>query len=305
MSNFNVTILGCGAATPTTRHMPTAQAVSYAGRIMLIDCAEGTQLQLRRFGLPFSRITDIFISHLHGDHFFGLPGLLSTMALHNVCGTVTVHTFADGARVLKTVMDLFCHDKNLDLQYNIIDPDAPGIIYDNKHFTVETFPLKHRVPCVGYIFREKPKLRHIDSESARFYGVPYYDMPLLREGHDWTRPDGTVVPNALLTRNANPSASYAYASDTAYSPAVAEAVRGVDVLYHEATYSEEHAYNAAPRGHSTARQAAQVASEAGVGRLVIGHFSKTVHDEKALAAEATDIFPNVVAANEGMVIELS
>lgn len=304
MSNFSVTILGCGSASPTLRHMPSAQAVCYGSRVMLIDCGEGTQLQLRRFGISFAKITDIFISHLHGDHFLGLPGLLSTMALNDVHGTVTIHIFAEGARVLTEILDVFCRERSYELKFDIIDPGKPGIVYDDKHLTVKAFSLSHRVPCVGFRFQEKPKMRHIDGESAKFYGVPAYAMNGIRQGEDWTAPDGRVIPNAHLTKAPTPFKSYAYCSDTTYNPHVAKAVEGVDVLYHEATYGDEGAAKAAPRGHSTAREAARIAAQAGAGKLVIGHYSKSICDESILVAEASEEFPTVIAAKEGLVIDL-
>lgn len=304
MSYFNVTILGCGSATPSLRHNPSAQVVCYHQKCMLIDCGEGTQLQLRRFGISFAKISDIFISHLHGDHFLGLPGLLSTMSLHNVEGTVTIHTFAEGADILRRLMDLFCRERTFHIVYDIIDPKNPGTVYEDDNLTVTAFPLYHRVPCVGYIFREKPKRRHIDGEAAKFHGVPAYAMNALRDGADFVTADGTVILNERLTKDPSPAMSYAYASDTVFNPAVAEAVRGVDVLFHEATYGDEGEFKAAPRGHSTARQAAEIARLAGVGRLVIGHYSKVITDSDALADEAREVFPQVIAANEGLKIDL-
>lgn len=304
MSYFNVTILGCGSATPSLRHNPSAQAVCYHQKCMLIDCGEGTQLQLRRFGISFAKITDIFISHLHGDHFLGLPGLLSTMALHSVEGTVTIHTFAEGADILRRLMDIFCRERTFRIVYDIIDPKNPGVVYEDDNLTVTAFPLFHRVPCVGYIFREKPKRRHIDGEAAKFYAIPPYAMNSLRDGNDFVAPDGTVIPNSRLTKDPSPSMSYAYASDTVFNPDVAEAVSGVDVLFHEATYGDDGEFKAAPRGHSTARQAARIAQMAGVGRLVIGHYSKVITDSEALADEAREEFPHVTAANEGLKIDL-
>lgn len=304
MGNFSVTVLGCGSATPTLRHFPSAQALSYGNRVMLIDCGEAAQLQLRRFGVSFAKITDIFISHLHGDHFLGLPGLLSTMALHSVGGTVTVHTFAEGAELLESILAVLCRERPYELKYDIIDPGAPGIVLEDKHLSVRAFPLSHRVPCVGYRFDEKPKLRHINGPAAVYHGVPHYAMQSLREGADWTRPDGTVVQNSALTTPPSPSRSYAYCSDTAFNRDVARHVRGVDVLYHEATYGNDNAAKAESRGHSTAAQAAETARMAGAGRLVIGHYSKMITDEEALAAEARAIFPDTVAAREGLVIDL-
>ena len=250
MSYFNITILGCGSATPSTRHNPSAQAVRYRNKLMLVDCAEGTQLQMRRYGLSFAKVSDIFISHLHGDHFLGLPGLLSTMSLHNVEGTVTVHTFAEGADILKRLMNLFCRDHSFNIEYDIIDPENPGVVYEDGNITVTAFPLYHRVPCVGYLFREKPKRPHIDGEAVKFHGV-------------------------------------------------------CDVLFHEATYGDDSAHKAAPRGHSTARDAGRIATLAGAGRLVIGHFSKTILNESRLVAEASEEFHGpVTAANEGLQIDI-
>lgn len=304
MSYFSVTILGCGSATPTLRHNPSAQLVTYRQQAMLIDCGEGTQLQLRRYGCSFAKISHIFLSHLHGDHFLGLPGLLSTMALHDVGGTVTIHTFAEGATLIRNILDLVCRDRPYTLKFDIIDPKNPGIVYSDSQLEVEAFPLYHRVPCVGYIFREKPKKRHINGEAAKFYGVPHYAMESLREGADLELPDGRVIANSLLTKDPDRAMSYAYCSDTTYDPRVAEAVRGVDVLYHEATYGDNMEAKAKPRGHSTARQAARIAEMAGAGKLVIGHYSKTVENPAVLVAEASEEFKNVIAANEGLVLNL-
>jgi len=304
MSYFSVTILGCGSATPTLRHNPSAQLVTYRQQAMLIDCGEGTQLQLRRYGCSFAKISHIFLSHLHGDHFLGLPGLLSTMALHDVGGTVTIHTFAEGAALIRNILDLVCRDRPYTLKFDIIDPKNPGIVYSDSQLEVEAFPLYHRVPCVGYIFREKPKKRHINGEAAKFYGVPHYAMESLREGADLELPDGRVIANSLLTKDPDRAMSYAYCSDTTYDPRVAEAVRGVDVLYNEATYGDNMEAKAKPRGHSTARQAARIAEMAGAGKLVIGHYSKTVENPAVLVAEASEEFKNVIAANEGLVLNL-
>lgn len=305
MSYFNVTILGCGSATPTLRHFPSAQAVRYHNRLMLVDCGEGCQLQMRRFGIPFTKVSDIFISHLHGDHFLGLPGLLSTMALHDTPGSVTVHTFAKGAEVLRKLMAVVCPELSYTLRFNIIDPADPGVLFEDDNLRVSAFRLYHRVPCVGFRFDEKPKRRHIDGEAARFFGVPHYMMDALRDGADFTDAEGRVIANARLTRDPSPSVSYAYCSDTAFDMRVAEAVRGVDVLYHEATYGDERAVHAAPRGHSTAREAGRIAAAAGASTLVLGHYSKTVTDECVLAAEAAEEFGGtVIAGREGLRIDL-
>lgn len=304
MGNFKLTILGCGSATPTLRHMPSAQAVAYGRRLMLIDCGEGTQLQMRRYGVSFAKVSDIFISHLHGDHFLGLPGLLSTMALHDVSGTVTVHISAEGADILSRIMKVFCREMPYKLEYDILDASQPKAALETPAMTVSTFPLLHRVPCNGFIFREKPKGRHIDGEAVRYHSVPHYAIESLRNGADWIKPDGTTIPNALLTREASASVSYAYCSDTSYSPETAEYLSGTDVIYHESTYDASREGLAVRRGHSTALQAAMTALSAGAKKLILGHYSKTIQDEDVLVAEARTIFPNTIAATEGMVIDL-
>lgn len=304
MADFKVNILGCGSATPSLRHMPSCQVVDHRDRLMMVDCGEGAQLAMRRMRLKYSRLNNIFISHLHGDHCLGLPGLLSTMALHDIEGTVTVHTFAEGAELFERIINFFCRERSYDLRFNIIKPER-AVIYEDKSLSVETFPLYHRVPCVGYIFREKPKLRHINREMVDFYKVPVAMMHSIKEGADFVLPDGTVVANERLTTPAEPAYSYAYCSDTVYNPLVAEAVKGVDVVYHEATYTDGDAEKARQRGHSTAGEAAKIALEAGAKKLIIGHYSKSYADESGHIADACRIFPDTIAANEGLTIDIS
>ncbi len=304
MADFKVNILGCGSATPSLRHMPSCQVVDHRDRLMMVDCGEGAQLAMRRMRLKYSRLNNIFISHLHGDHCLGLPGLLSTMALHDIEGTVTVHTFAEGAELFERIINFYCRERSYDLRFNIIKPER-AIIYEDKSLTVETFPLYHRVPCVGYIFREKPKLRHINREMVDFYKVPVAMMHSIKEGADFVLPDGTIIANERLTPPAEPSRSYAYCSDTVYNPLVAEAVKGVDVVYHEATYTDGEAEKARQRGHSTAGEAAKIALEAGAKKLIIGHYSKSYADESGHIADARRIFPDTIAANEGLTIDIS
>lgn len=304
MADFKVNILGCGSATPSLRHMPSCQVVDHRDRLMMVDCGEGAQLAMRRMRLKYSRLNNIFISHLHGDHCLGLPGLLSTMALHDIEGTVTVHTFAEGAELFERIINFFCRERSYDLRFNIIKPER-AVIYEDKSLSVETFPLYHRVPCVGYIFREKPKLRHINREMVDFYKVPVAMMHSIKEGADFVLPDGTVVANERLTTPAEPAYSYAYCSDTVYNPLVAEAVKGVDVVYHEATYTDDDAEKARQRGHSTAGEAAKIALEAGAKKLIIGHYSKSYADESGHIADACRIFPDTIAANEGLTIDIS
>ena len=200
MSEFNVNILGCGSATPSLRHLPACQVIDYRGNLMMIDCGEGAQLSMRRMGLKFSRLNHIFISHLHGDHCLGLPGLLSTLALHQKGGTLTVHTFADGIEIFTRIMNYFCRERTFDLQFNEIDPRQQQTILDLPSLTVESFPLRHRVPCVGFIMREKPKMRHLIGDMARFYNIPVSQLKSVKEGADFVTADGTVVANSGILR---------------------------------------------------------------------------------------------------------
>ncbi len=304
MTSFDLNILGCGSATSTLRHLPSSQVINVRGHLMMIDCGEGAQLEMRRMRLKFSRLNHIFISHLHGDHCFGLPGLLSTMALQGKGGTLTVHIFKEGADQFGRILDFFCRERPFDLRFNIIGT-GKAVIYEDDAITVSTFPLTHRVPCVGFLFREKPKLRHINAEACREHGVPPHFMNSLRHGADFVAPNGLVIPNQVLTTDADRSISYAYCSDTKYSKRVINAVQGVDWLYHEATYGDENLKNAVKRYHSTARQAAMVAREAGVKRLVLGHYSNRYEDESLLLSQAQEEFPATILGNEGMTIDLN
>ena len=305
MANFAVNILGCSSATQSERHQQTCQVVDFRNKLFMIDCGEGAQAMFRRMRLKYSRLGHIFISHLHGDHFFGLPGLLSTMALQGERGSITVHVFREGAEMLDSWMRFFNHQTPFEIKYDIITPGARDIIYEDSGLTVSTFPLYHRVPCTGYIFREKPRLRHLNGYMARFLEIPHWQIPAIKAGADFVKPDGTVVPNERITTPAEPSGSYAYCSDTMFNPQVAADVSGVRTLFHESTYADKFAATARERGHSTALEAARIAKAAGASRLVLGHFSKryAASGEEALLKEARTIFPDTILANEGLKID--
>ena len=304
MTRLELNILGCGSATMTPRHQPSCQVLNVRDNLMMIDCGEGAQLAVRRMKLKLMRLNHIFISHLHGDHCFGLPGLVSTMALLNRTGSLTIHTFEDGAKLFGQMLDYFCRERPFEVRFNIIDTHK-RVIWEDDAMTVTTFPLVHRVPAVGFLFKEKPKLRHIIGEKVKELGVPHYAMNALRQGEDWVSPDGIVVTNDQLTTAADDAISYAYCSDTKFSKRVIKYVEGVDWLYHEATYDDSLRVKAHKRYHSTALEAATVAREAGVKQLILGHFSKRYLDETPLLQEARAIFPNTRLANEGMVIDLN
>lgn len=269
----------------------------------MIDCGEGAQLAFMRQRLSFSKLRHIFLTHLHGDHVLGLPGLVSTLALSGNGGELTVHTFEEGAQQLKQIIDYFCRDTPFKLDFNIIRPEEK-VIFETKSLTVRTIPLDHRVATVGYVFEEKPKQRHINPEMTSFHQVPIAMMKRLKEGEDFVKPDGTVIPNSWLTTDADPSLSYAHISDTAYMPEIASKIGPVDLLFHETTYLEDLVKDAKERGHSTARQAAMVARDAGVKQLLTGHYSSRYNDDTPFLKEAQDIFPNVILNKEGLKINL-
>ena len=303
MPRLELNILGCGSAKPTGRHLPSCQVLNVRDNLIMIDCGEGAQMAMARQRLKFSRLRHIFISHLHGDHWFGLPGLLSTMALHEMTGRLTIHIFADGARLLREVAKYAGGDTPYQLDFNIIGTQ-PARIYEDNAITVDTIKLNHRVPAVGFVVREKPKLRHIQPDATPALCVLLWAINSLRQGQDDVTPEGVVVPNAQLTTDADPSVSYAYCSDTRPSPHVVEAIEGVDWLYHEATYGDECQKQAHARYHSTAREAAQVAREAGVKHLILGHYSSRYDDETPLLREAQEVFADTRLAREGLVVDL-
>lgn len=270
----------------------------------MVDCGEGAQNAMQRQHLPFSRLTDIFLTHLHGDHVFGLPGLVGTLGLQNNGGSLTIHTFAEGERVLRSIFDYFCRDMPFEIRFNIINPKAEATIYEDRSLTVRTIPLRHRVDDVGFVFEEKPGPRHLNREMADFHGVPTWMFNRIKAGEDFIRPDGRIIPNAAVTTDPTPPRSYAHISDTAFIPGLGRKIGPVDLLFHETTYLEEHREMAAKRGHSTARQAAEVAREAGAARLITGHYSSRYTDESGFLQEAGEIFPNVILNREGLVIDL-
>ncbi|MDE7120085.1 MAG: ribonuclease Z, partial [Muribaculaceae bacterium] len=279
--------------------------LEHRGRLLMIDCGEGAQLSMRRQGLSFSRLGHIFISHLHGDHCLGLPGLLSTMALQQKGGAVTVHTFADGIAEFRRIMDYFCRERPFELRFEAVDPRQGGVVLDGGGLTVAAFPLRHRVPCVGYLVREADKPRHLRGDMVRFLQIPVSRLHGIKfDGEGYTTPDGRVFTNDQLTTGPSHSASYAYCSDTLYDPTIVDRVAGADVLYHEATYADDALDRAAARFHSTASQAAMIARDAGVGQLVLGHFSKSYRNEQRHLAEAQAIFPNTILADEGLTIDI-
>ncbi len=304
MEPFKLHVLGCGSALPTLRHFPTAQVVECRGKLFMVDCGEGAQLQVRKAGLSFTKIGHIFISHIHGDHCFGLIGMISTFGL--LGRTATLHIYGEPALgpILDFQMKTFCHDLGYEVEFHPVDTTVQTVIYDDRSLTIETIPLNHRLPCCGYLFREKAALPHIRREMIDCYEIPVSQIQNIKRGMDYTMPDGTIIPNEKLVFPAEEPRSYAYVSDTKYLPQLAEQLKEVSTLYHEATYGDDNPAMAEKYFHSTARQAAQIAAAADVRQLLLGHYSSRYIDERVLLCQAQEEFPNTRLTNEFDVIEI-
>lgn len=304
MEKFEIHILGCGSALPTTRHFPTSQIINIREKLFMIDCGEGAQLQIRRSRIGFSRLGHIFISHLHGDHCFGLIGLISTLSLLGRTATLHIHAHKDLETLMRPWLGYFCRGISFEVEFHPFDHREPALIYEDRSVAVTTIPLNHRIPCCGFLFEEKQTPDHLIREMIDFYQIPYHELNRIKNGGDYTTPEGILVPHSRLTTPAPPPRKYAYCSDTTYLPENTGLVRGADLLFHEATFAEDNAARAKETCHSTARQAATFAHNAGVGQLLIGHFSARYEDECVLLHEAKEIFPNTLLAQENLKITL-
>ena len=301
---FRVHILGCGSATPTLRHYPTSQIVETDSRWYLVDCGEGTQLQLRHSKVSFQRLHAVFISHLHGDHCLGLIPLLSSFALLGRESLLHLYAPADYEPLFRAEMACYCPHPGYEIVFHPVDTTAQRVIHDDSRMTVTTVPLDHRVPCCGFLFREKSGLPHIRRDMIDALNIPVSQIANIKKGAGWTDNDGTTYTHEQLTTPPHTPHTYAYCSDTRYMPELHTVVKGVDLLYHEATYADDYLHNAERYYHSTARQAAMVAKAAGVKQLLLGHFSARYPDEKMLLKEAVEVFPDTTLADEGMIIEV-
>ena len=302
--DFELNILGCGSAKPTTRHQPTSQILNVRGKFFMIDCGEGVQTQMQKMGLSMMNIGHIFISHNHGDHVFGLPGLIGTMDLLGRTSELHVHGPLQVGDFIDYLLKTFYTDIGYNVIFHPVDVHQHALVYEDRSITVHSIPLQHRLPTSGYLFREKPGLPHIRREMIDAFNIPISQINNIKAGASWTTEDGTIIPHERLTTPANPPRSYAYCSDTVYLPHLKDILNGVTLLYHEATYMHERAPRAEQTRHSTALQAAMQARDAKVEQLCIGHFSASLKDENSLLREAQSVFPNTILANEGLVIRI-
>jgi len=300
---MKLTILGCYAATPRTITNPTAQILEIRNRMFLIDCGEGTQVQLRKNKLKFSKINHIFISHLHGDHFYGLVGLISTFMLLN--RTTDLHVY--GPKGIKEIILLQLRYSNSFTGYNLyfheLESKESEVVFEDEKVIVKTIPLKHRIYTNGYLFQEKPKERKLNIEAVEKHNIDTVYYRKIKYGGDITLDNGKVIPNIELTFDPEPTKSYAFCSDTMYDETIIPFIQNVDVLYHETTFLESEADKAQKTMHSTAKEAARIAKLANVKQLLLGHYSTRYSSIELFKQEAETIFPNVLLGDDGKVFD--
>lgn len=301
---FSITILGCSSALPTPKRFSTAQALNVLERFFLVDCGEGTQIQLRRYKIKTSRINHIFISHLHGDHFLGLFGLILSMSL--LSRKLPLHIY--GPFKLKTLIDNFLESMEHGIDYEItfhpLHYNGKEIIFEDDKVIVESFPLRHRVPTCGFLFREKPRLRNLNGNVIKELNIPIRELNSIKNGADYIDDDGVIYLNQNLTNEPPKPRSYAFVSDTAKNPSIIPVIKNIDLLYHEATYADDGKKRAKETGHSTARQAAEIAKKAEVKKLILGHFSNRYKKLDILQNEARQEFKNTELATDGKVFDI-
>lgn len=297
-------ILGCYAATPRTLTNPTAQVLDIRNHLFLIDCGEGTQVELRRNKIKFSRINHIFISHLHGDHFFGLPGLVSTFRLLGREKELHIYGPKGIKEALTLLLKLGDSWTNYPLVFHELTARKSIVLFEDDKVLVNTIPLKHRIYTNGFLFSEKPADRGLNIEAARQYGIDKAYFQGIKKGMDVTLTNGTVLKNTAVSFDPPKPKSYAYCSDTGYDLNIVPMIKNVDVLYHEATFLESESQLATKTSHSTARDAATIAREAEVGQLILGHFSTRYKSMELFKKEAEPIFSKVMLADDGKVFEI-
>ena len=302
--NFSLTTLGVSSASPTTDRYPSAHILNICGRLFLLDCGEGCQMLMKRHGISLMKIERIFLSHLHGDHVFGIFGLLSTLSMSGRTEPLHVYAPEGFGSILDFFKEHFLEKETYEIIWHPLVVSAPETVFGDTQLSVTALPLRHRIPTYGYLFRERKPGLNVFRNAVSDYSLTVDEILTLKSGRDVRRKDGTCLKAGSLTYTPYEPRSFAYVSDTAVFDGLPEMVRGVDLLYHEATFGDEHADKASALFHSTAREAAQTALKAGAGRLVIGHFSSRYKDTGVLLSQAREVFPATEAAAEGMIFEV-
>jgi ribonuclease Z len=302
--NFELTVLGSGAAIPTSKRNPTSQYLVCNDRHILIDCGEGTQMQIRKYGVRFQRINHILISHLHGDHYFGLVGLISTMRLMGRDKNLAIYGPKGLESIIRTQLEIGDARLEFEIEFVEIDGKSSGLLFEDNRIEIHYFPLKHRIPTNGFLIKEKPKERKLDSEMIKGSGLLYEHMHRLKAGEDIELEDGRIYKNVDYTLDPAQPKSYAYCSDTAYSESIIPYISGADLLYNEATFLESESSRAKATFHSTAKQAALIAQKASVKKLLLGHLSARYSNDLDHINEAADVFENVEMAEDGKLYQI-
>ncbi|HNZ84995.1 MAG: ribonuclease Z [Paludibacteraceae bacterium] len=293
-----LTILGCGSAMPSYGRFSASQVLSVRDKSFMIDCADGTLFRMREIAIKTNRLNHIFISHLHGDHCFGLMAVLSTLGLMKRTADIYIHAHPDLENLLQPHLRYFCNDLTYKIFFVPYNPLQSEIIYEDKSLTVTTIPLRHGIPTCGFLFKEKPQQLHIKRDMIDFYQVGIKDLNAIKDGKDYITNQGETIPNSFFTTPASPQKSYAYCCDTAYSEKIIPIIEGVDCLYHDATFAENEVLRAKKTLHSTAKQAATIASKAQVKQLLLGHFSARYPHVSVILNEAQTIFANSIIAED-------
>ncbi|MDD3891401.1 MAG: ribonuclease Z [Bacteroidales bacterium] len=301
---FSVTILGSSSALPTSKRFPSAHVLNAHERLFLIDCGEGTQIQLRKYKLKLSRIDSIFITHVHGDHTLGLVGLIATLNLLGRKTKLSIYAHESLQPILNQNILFFVNELNFPIEFIPLNSKKHKVILKTDNIIVESFPLKHRIPCNGFLFRESPKLPNIKKEAIERYQLSLTDITSIKRGSDFTSKTGKVIPNTELTYISSPPRSYAYCSDTRYFERLASYTKDVDLLYHEATFDKNLEELAKTTGHSTATQAAKIAKLSNAKKLIIGHYSSRYKDITPLLDEARIVFPETYSAEDGLMFSI-
>ncbi|MCB0553216.1 MAG: ribonuclease Z [Phaeodactylibacter sp.] len=300
---FELTLLGTNSALPAYGRFPTAQVLNIQEKLYLIDCGEGAQIRMGQFGLRQAKISQAFISHLHGDHIYGLIGWLTSLALINRQEPLDIFA-PEGLEEIIRVQLKYTGGLPYSLSFYTIDPSRHSLIFEDKRVAIFSLPLAHRIPATGFLFREKEKARNIRPDCIEAYQIPFQAIPGIKAGNDYQLEDGRLIPNADLTLDPPKPRTYAFCSDTAYHEPLIPLIQGVDLLYHESTFCDDLVDIAAETGHSTARQAATIALKAGVARLVLGHYSSRYPSLEPFLLEARSVFPNTELGVDGASFEV-
>ena len=301
---FSLTILGSNSAIPTIARNPSSQILNINERLFLIDCAEGTQIQLKKARIKSQRINNIFISHLHGDHYYGLIGLLTSLHLFGRTKELNVYANSELENIINIQLEASKTKLCYPVVYHFLNYNEPEIIYEDKQIIIKSFPLNHSIPTCGFLFTKKDRERGIKKEVITELNIPVSEIINIKNGEDYIDDSGKRYENSYLTKEPTPPCSYAYCSDTGYFEDIIPVIKNVDTLYHEATFMEDKIQNATEKLHSTAMQAATIAKKANAGKLIIGHYSARYKDIQPVLSEAKTIFENSYAAEDGKVFDI-